>query len=138
MHIDLENGRLDVDITHDGARNATFDIVGETTADLDPIRIIDIKELVHEAGYKITRLRLDWVQYYVGEGLSAELLWEGEDDVHKHILTLSGKGRSEHEKMGGKQNNSVKPTGNIMLAISGSDGKRRTFSIEVEAVKQFT
>jgi hypothetical protein len=40
--------------------------------------------------------------------------------------------------MGGKQNNSVKPTGNIMLAISGSDGKRRTFSIEVEAVKQFT
>lgn len=138
MRFDLDNGFVDVDITQDGARNVVFDIVGECNGDNAPVRIINIEDLYHESGHKLTKLRLDWVQYYIDDGLFAELLWEGEDDAHKHILKMSGKGRSEHEKMGGKQNNSAKPTGNIMLATSGFNGKRKTFSIEVEAVKQFT
>lgn len=138
MRFNLDSGKVDVDITQDGARNVVFDIVGEASADFAPIRITSLKDLYHENGYEITRLRLDWVQYYIDEGLFAELLWEGEDEEHKHILKMSGKGRSEHEKMGGKQNNTEKPTGEIMLAISGFNGKRKTFSIEVEAVKQFT
>lgn len=137
MLIETKQGVINVDITHDGARNAVFDITGEMDGDLPPTRVINIKDLYHEPGYDVTKVRIDWVQYYIGEGLLVELLWEGSGG-NKHCMTMSGKGKSEHEKSGGKQNNHFEPTGNIMISTSGSNGKRKTFSIEVEAIKQFT
>lgn len=86
MRFDLKDGGVDVDITQDGARNVVFDIVGQAQSDFGPLRITSLKNLFHEKGYDITRLRLDWVQYYIDDGLFAELLWEGEDEEHKHIL----------------------------------------------------
>ena len=138
MRIETKKSIVDVDIVHDGARNTLFDITGEIEEDLSPMRVIDIKNLYHEPGYDITKLRIDWVQYYIGDGILVELLWEGSGDTSKQILPMSGKGKSEHEKAGGKQNNQFEPTGNIMLKTSGFTGKRKTFSIEIETIKQFT
>lgn len=134
---------LTAQVSHDGPRNAVVDIIGVIEEDdLPPTRVVDIACLYAEPNYKITRVRVDTIDYFVDKDISVELLWEAQPP--KHILMMNGKGQSNREASGGRQNVGETATGNIMVSTSGwrkpvnGEPGRRTFSIQLELVKQFT
>jgi len=125
-------------ITHDGPRNAVIEVTGETdNADLALETVVDVSQLYAEPGYSITRLRIDTVEYMISPGLFVELMWQGSKE-HTHIMEMSGKGFSNQERMGGRQNIHADATGNILLRTQGGKSGRKTFSFALEVVKQFT
>ena len=135
----VEGGSINIAIGHDGARNTLVDVTGEVLSrDLLPTVVIDVATLYAEPGYRITRLRIDDIQYFVDPGLLLELLWEGEDDKHLHCIKVTGRGTANYEKMGGRQNPHTGATGNIMVATSGYTKGRKNFSLQLELIKQFT
>lgn len=128
---------LHVEVTHDGPRNAVVDIIGVLdVGDLPPTVVVDIERLYVEPNYKITKLRLDTSEYFIEGGLTVEFMWEADPPIH--IMSMSGKGQSNFERAGGRQNTAKGATGNLMLQTRGWPGQRSTFSIAIELVKQFT
>jgi hypothetical protein len=128
---------LHAEVTHDGPRNAVFNIIGVLDdGDLPPTVVVDIERLYVEPNYKITRLRLDTSEYFIEAGLTVEFLWEA--DPPMHVMSMSGKGQSNFERAGGRQNTTPGFTGNLMLCTKGWFGERKSFSIALELVKQFT
>lgn len=129
-------------ISHDGPRNTVVEIIGVLDdGDLEPTIIVDIDTLYAEPGYKITKLRMDSHEYHIDPGLVVEMLWQGDDPAH--VLSMSGKGFSNVEKSGGRQNSAVNPTGNLLIATQGykatdANKGRMTFAVTLELVKQFT
>jgi hypothetical protein len=129
---------LNMKVIHDGARNAIVDIgCVLDESNLEPTVVVDIAKLFAEQGYKITKLRIEDVEYFVDPGLSVELLWEGDED-HMHGFKMTGKGRANYEKMGGRQNPHPNATGNLMFATDGYVSGRKAFSVQLELVKQFS
>jgi hypothetical protein len=118
-----------------------MEITGELLdSDIPPTVIIDPADLWHEPGLPVTRVRVDSIDWFVPRDIFIELSWEGEDEEHAHIVGLTGRGHSEHEKQGGKQQGGHKPTGRILLTTQGWDVEktRKTFSMSIELVKQFS
>jgi hypothetical protein len=125
--------------SQDGARNSILEITGELIdGDFEKEVVVDPETLWHEPGLPVTRVRVDSIDWFVPRDIVVELLWEGEDEEHSHIAGLTGRGHSEHEKQGGKQQGGHTPTGRIILRTEGFSGERRTFSFSIELVKQFS
>jgi hypothetical protein len=137
--VKVEGGSLHWNIDHDGARNTMFDIVGVCDgADLPATVVVDVSKLFSEPGYKITKLRIDDIQYFIEPGLLVELLWEGDGSEHLHCMKMTGRGTANYGKAGGRQNMLEGATGNIMIATSGAGEGRKTFSLQLELIKQFS
>jgi hypothetical protein len=137
--LSVPGGSLHWNINQDGARNTLLDIVGVCDeGDILPTVVVDVSKLYAEPGYKITRLRIDDIQYFIEPGLLVELLWEGDEDDHMHCMKMTGRGTANYEKMGGRQNPHTGATGNIMIATNGYTDGRKTFSLQLELIKQFS
>lgn len=126
-------------IEHDGPRNAVVNIVGVLDdGNLQLQVVVRVSDLYAEPGYKITRLRIDTSDFHVDPGITVELLWEAAEGNHAHIISMTGKGSSNIERFGGRHNNAIHPTGNILITTQGYTEGRKTFSIDLELVKQFS
>jgi hypothetical protein len=133
--------RLFVTKSQDGARNTIIEITGELVdGNLAGKVVIDPSDLWSEPGLPVTRVRIDSVDWFVPRDIYVELQWEGEDEEHAHIVGLTGRGHSEHEKQGGKQLAGHRPTGRVLLSTQGWEVEktRKTFSMSIELVKQFS
>lgn len=137
--IEWGNGVAHINITQDGARNTCVDISGHVdSGDLEPKVVVDVDKLFAEPGYKITKVRVEDVEYFVKPGLFVEVLWQGSEDEHITCFEITGKGRAGYNGLGGKQNPHPNGTGNLMLATNGHTGGKKTFSMQLELVKQFS
>jgi len=133
--------KLFITKSQDGARNTIVEITGELIdSDMHRKVVIDPEDLWHEPGLPVTRVRVDSVDWFVPRDIYVELQWEGEDEEHAHIVSLTGRGHSDHEKQGGKQIGGHRPTGRIILSTHDWDKEktRKTFSMSIELVKQFS
>ena len=126
-------------VTNDGPRNSVIDVTGVLDdGDLELQTLVDKDGLYAEPGYKVTKLRIDTIDRSVDPGIIVELLWEDKDGYHAHATSFHGVGTMNAERMGGKHNDAMKPTGNILIRTRGYTKGRNTFSFSIELVKQFT
>lgn len=124
-------------ILHDGARNSVIKLVGLLdTSDLALTTAVDVSTLTCSGTRPApSQVRIDTLEYEVGDQLSVQLLWDATTD--EVAVALAGRGEYYGKKFAGLQNNAdAGKTGNILIKTTGWAAGVQVFTLVLELVKQ--
>lgn len=124
-------------VLHEGARNVVIKLVGVLdTSDLALTTAVDVSTLTCNGTRAApAQVRIDTLEYEVGDQLSVQLLWDATADVV--AVALAGRGEYYGRKFAGLQNNAgAGKTGNILIKTTGWAAGTQVFTLVLEMVKQ--
>jgi hypothetical protein len=126
-----------IQILIDGPRNAVVKITGILdTSNLALSTFVDLTTLTQGGTAPApTRVRVDHIDYSIGDQLEVQLFWDATTDVA--MLPIAGRGKMSFWNFGGLQDNSgAGRTGNILIQTTGWASGTQVFSVILELVKQ--
>lgn len=127
---------INIQIIEEGPRNAIVKVTGVLGANLTSTTVIDVTTLNQGGtGPTPTAVRVDHIDYSIGDQLEVEIDWHATTNVP--MLPLAGRGRMSFWNFGGLQNNAgAGKNGNIDITVTGWTSGTQLFSLVFELVKQ--
>ena len=133
---------LERQITEEGPRNAVVKLTGVlATSDISEVPAIALTDFSNnEKGVNLVGLRVDLLEYSIGNGV--EILLEWNSAIPQQIFPLAGRGRIYSYNYGGFVPDQTRSgyTGGINLKTTGYSGVAGTvqnFTIVLELVKLY-
>lgn len=134
--------KVDIQITQDGPRNAVVKLTGvldsSDVSELPAISLLDFTSNEDTRFGALVGLRVDLIEYSIGQGIEIQLAWNG--TIPQQIMPLAGRGKFATFNYGGFHPDMTRAgyDGSINLTSTGyTVGTTQNFTIILELVKLY-